>query len=73
MRSSALSTTALLPDGFRVAIIPETFRRTTLGFRNVGDRVNLEADVLGKVVAKLVGRDGAAGGLTMDRLRDAGW
>ena len=39
----------------------------------VGDRVNLEADILGKVVAKLLGRGDAAGGLTMDRLREAGW
>ncbi|HEX3932069.1 MAG TPA: riboflavin synthase [Nocardioides sp.] len=39
-------------DGFTVSLIPETLRRTTLGFRAVGDTVNLEVDVIGKYVAR---------------------
>jgi riboflavin synthase len=39
-------------DGFTVSLIPETLRRTTLGFREPGDAVNLEADVIGKYVAR---------------------
>jgi riboflavin synthase len=39
-------------DGFTVSLIPETLRRTTLGFRRPGDAVNLEADVIGKYVAR---------------------
>jgi riboflavin synthase len=39
-------------DGFTVSLIPETLRRTTLGFRGVGDAVNLEVDVIGKYVAR---------------------
>ncbi|QCX27309.1 riboflavin synthase [Nocardioides jishulii] len=39
---------------FTVSLIPETLARTTLGFRAVGDRVNLETDVIAKHVAKLV-------------------
>ena len=39
-------------DGFTVSLIPETLRRTTLGFRGPGDAVNLEADVIGKYVAR---------------------
>jgi riboflavin synthase len=49
-------------DSFTVSLIPETLGRTTLGFRQVGDRVNLEADVLAKHVEKLL-----AGGY-LDRL-----
>ncbi len=41
-------------DRFSVSLIPETLARTTLGFRAVGDRVNLETDVIAKHVAKLV-------------------
>jgi len=37
-----------------VAIIPFTFAHTTLGSARVGDRVNLEGDVLGKYVARLL-------------------
>jgi riboflavin synthase len=39
-------------DGFTVSLIPETLRRTTLGFRRPGDAVNLEADLIGKYVAR---------------------
>jgi riboflavin synthase len=39
-------------DDFTVSLIPETLRRTTLGFRAPGDPVNLEVDVIGKYVAR---------------------
>ena len=41
-------------DSFTVSLIPETLARTTLGLRQAGDRVNLEADVLAKHVEKLL-------------------
>jgi len=39
---------------FRVALVPETLRKTTLGSAREGDAVHLEADVLGKWVEQLV-------------------
>jgi riboflavin synthase len=39
---------------FTVSLIPETLARTTLGSRQPGERVNLEADVLAKHVEKLL-------------------
>ncbi|MBS45798.1 MAG: riboflavin synthase [Nocardioides sp.] len=39
---------------FTISLIPETLARTTLGSRQPGDRVNLEADVLAKHVEKLL-------------------
>ena len=39
---------------FRVAIVPHTARHTTLGFKERGARVNLEVDLIGKYVAKLL-------------------
>lgn len=41
-------------DTFTVSLIPETLARTTMGRRQPGDRVNLEADVLAKHVEKLL-------------------
>ena len=41
-------------DGFSVAIIPYTWEHTNLGRLQVGDRVNLEFDVVGKYVARLL-------------------
>ena len=42
------------PSTFSIAIIPHTFAVTAMGQRNVGDTVNLEADVLAKYVERLV-------------------
>jgi len=41
-------------DGFSVAVIPHTAEVTTLGRRKVGDRVNLEVDLVAKYVERLV-------------------
>jgi len=58
-------------DRFEVALIPETLSRTTLGPAQVGTRVNLEADVVARHLARL-----AAFGLTpggVDEARLAAW
>jgi riboflavin synthase len=39
---------------FEVCLIPETLKRTTLGLREPGDTVNLEVDVIGKYVERLL-------------------
>lgn len=49
----SLTVAELEDDTFSVQIIPHTWTVTTLGERQVGDRINLEADVLGKYVARL--------------------
>jgi len=43
-------------DSFTVSLIPETLARTTLGFKQPGDVVNLEVDVIAKYVEKMVTR-----------------
>ena len=46
------------PDGFSVAIIPYTWEHTNLHTLREGDRVNLEFDVIGKYVARLLSQQG---------------
>jgi riboflavin synthase len=41
-------------DRFTVAIIPHTAEVTTLGRRGIGDRVNLEVDLIAKYVERLL-------------------
>jgi riboflavin synthase len=50
----SLTVAAFDDEGFEVALIPHTLAVTTLGGLEPGDGVNLEADVLGKVVERLV-------------------
>lgn len=42
-------------EGFDVAIIPHTAEHTTFGEKHAGARVNLEVDLIGKYVEKLLG------------------
>ena len=53
----SLTVAELMPrgDGFRVSVIPHTLDVTTLGVRRPGDAVNLECDVVGKYVERLLG------------------
>jgi riboflavin synthase len=41
---------------FSVAIIPHTLKATSIGGKDIGDRVNLEADIIGKYVEKFLSR-----------------
>jgi riboflavin synthase len=50
----SLTLTAVRPGRFAVALIPHTLAVTTLGARKEGDEVNVEIDILGKWVQKLV-------------------
>jgi riboflavin synthase len=50
----SLTVAALDDDGFEVALIPHTLAVTTLGSLEPGDEVNLEVDVLAKVVERLL-------------------
>jgi riboflavin synthase len=55
VEGTSLTVAELGPDGFAVALIPHTLAVTTLGGVQPGSRVNLEADLVGKYVEKLVG------------------
>lgn len=51
-------------DWFTVALIPETVKRTALHALRPGDPVNLEADPIGRYVARALALRGAEGRLT---------
>ncbi|HOO51651.1 MAG TPA: riboflavin synthase [Alphaproteobacteria bacterium] len=46
-------------DVFGVNIIPHTWEVTTLGGRQVGDKINLEIDMLARYVARILGKEAA--------------
>lgn len=49
----SLTVSAVGRDWFEVSLIPETLSATTLGTRAVGERVNIETDILARHVARL--------------------
>jgi riboflavin synthase len=50
----SLTVSEVRDEGFSMSLIPETLERTTLGAAKVGDRVNIEVDVLAKHVERLL-------------------
>ncbi len=62
---------------FAVALIPHTLDVTTLHALKVGDPINVEADLIGKYVAKLVSSGYAhninKGGLSLELLQEHGY
>lgn len=77
----SLTVSGLGEDWVRVDVIPTTLRETNLGMLAVGDKVNLESDILGKYARRNVA-DAAAefdddedysGGITMETLAENGF
>ena len=50
----SLTVNACDPRSFEVSIIPHTVGITTIGLRNVGDLVNVEADMVGKYIERFI-------------------
>ena len=73
----SLTVSGLGDDWLRVDVIPTTASETNLGALRVGDRVNLESDVLGKYAIRRAETDSAEepeeGGLTMEMLAENGF
>jgi riboflavin synthase len=67
----SLTINELQGDSFTVNIIPYTAESTSLTLKSVGDRVNLEFDVIGKYVENLLHKDRA--GNLEDLLRKQGF
>lgn len=53
----SLTVNQVFSDAFTVNIIPHTAAETTLRLRKTGDPVNLETDLIGKYVARFLGRE----------------
>ncbi len=50
----SLTVTKIFEDAFELVIIPHTAKLTTLGTKSIGDKVNLESDMIGKYISRLM-------------------
>ena len=72
----SLTVAACDDETFSVSIIPHTSEQTTLTEKKDGAAVNLEADLIGKYVEKLLAPHADSriqGGVTMEKLREQGY
>jgi riboflavin synthase len=58
---------------FDVAVIPHTFKSTTLGIKKTGEIVNIESDFLAKYAANAVKNNNKGNALTEEFLKDNGF
>lgn len=66
----SLTVVDVLSNSFNVSIIPHTYKNTTLGFKNTGDKVNIEVDILAKYVEKLLNKENK---ITTEFLKEHGY
>ena len=71
----SLTVNTVSSDGFSVNIIPHTAGMTTLRLRVPGDEVNIETDLIGKYVERLIagGREGNGKGVSLELLAKSGF
>lgn len=69
----SLTLTEVGENRFTVALVPTTLQKTTLGDLKPGDAVNVENDIIGKYVRKYLAGHLGAGGLTLEKLKQAGF
>lgn len=71
----SLTVIDVLADSFTVSLIPHTAHMTSLGFKKPGDSVNLESDIIGRYVERLlVGSSGTTrSDMTLSFLADHGF
>ena len=70
----SLTVNEVSDNSFSVMIIPHTLEQTTLARCQAGDRVNVETDLIGKYVARLLGTGRSEeGGVTLELLAKSGF
>jgi riboflavin synthase len=70
----SLTVNNLEGEEIQITLIPYTLGKTTLIDKNVGDRVNVETDILGKYVEKVLDRKGdPSRGVSLSFLKEHGY
>ena len=70
----SLTIAKLNKAGFSVVLIPETLERTTLGAAKIGDNVNIETDIIAKMIKKQLDNIlPQRKGLTIEKLQQLGF
>jgi riboflavin synthase len=69
----SLTITGVDRDVFSVSLIPHTYRNTTMGFKKVGDSVNLETDIIGRYIEKYLQAGREEGNINMGFLAENGF
>ena len=69
----SLTIASINDSNIHLSIIPYTWNNTNLKYKNAGDRVNIEVDMIAKYVEKFLNLEENKSGLTIEKIRNAGF
>jgi riboflavin synthase len=69
----SLTIVGIKPKSFTVSVIPHTIKNTNFSLKKIGDEVNIELDIIGKYIEKMIGSRSAQSKITEERLKKLGW
>ena len=69
----SLTVANIKDNRFKVAIIPHTFENTNLKYLKIGDNVNIETDILGKYVEKMLSVRDNKSDISLEFLQENGF
>jgi riboflavin synthase len=69
----SLTVVDVLKHSFTLSVIPHTMKKTTLGFKKTGDALNVETDLVGKYVQRILSSKKGKFEITEEWLREKGW
>lgn len=67
----SLTVASVNSESFKIAVIPHTLNNTILNYKNIGSNVNIENDIIGKYVERLLNKDNEKS--LMDLLTEGGF
>ncbi len=67
----SLTVASVKNNRFTVSIIPHTAKETTLLDKKIGDKINIECDIVGKYIEKFISKPES--GITIDFLKENGF
>lgn len=69
----SLTIVEVKPKSFTVSVIPHTIKNTNFVFKKIRDEVNIELDIIGKYIEKMVNSKSPQSKITEEWLRELGW
>lgn len=69
----SLTIVEVKPKSFTVSVIPHTIKNTNFVFKKIGDEVNIELDIIGKYIEKMLNSKSPQSKITEEWLRKLGW
>lgn len=73
MEGISLTVVDCQTESYQVSLIPHTWESTNMVFKKIGDKINLEFDLIAKYIEKMINSRDSKGGISLEDLKEKGW